>query len=107
MNETVLTLLADILRGVNNKDDAISSLNQASLQATDTDGTIIRVQTSDSQTFYVELQPLRSVPVAEITFEGVFVQPAVVFWPRWLIYTYDAELTMVVKVEEQALFSGR
>ena len=99
---TVLTRLADVLRVVNNHRDAIACLNQRSFVANDLDGVMMRVQTGQ-QTFYVELQPLRSVPVADISFEGVFVQPAVVFWPRWLICTEDAELAMVVKVEEAAL----
>lgn len=97
---TVLARLADVLRCVNNHTDAITRLN-GSFQAHSLDGGMIRVQTGD-QTFYVELQPLRSYPVADITFDGVFIQPAVVFWPRWLIYTGDAELAMVVKVEEAA-----
>lgn len=101
---TVLTRLAEVLRGVNDRTDAIIRLNQTSFQANDLDGTMMRVRTGQ-QTFYVELQPLRSIPVADITFEGVFVQPAVVFWPRWLICTEDAELAMVVKVEEAALHS--
>ena len=45
----------------------------------------------------VELQPLRAFPVADITCKGVFIRPAVVFWPRWLISDGDAELAMVVK----------
>ena len=52
----------------------------------------------------VELQPLRSL--ADITVEGVFIQPAVVFWPRWLISDGDAELAMVVKVEQAARAKG-
>jgi hypothetical protein len=102
---TVLTRLADVLRCVNNFSDAITRLNQSSFHANDLDGAMMRVQTGQ-QTFYVELQPLRSFPVADITFEGVFIQPAVVFWPRWLISTADAELAMVVKVEEAALHSA-
>ncbi len=101
---TVLTRLADVLRGVADRREAIARLNQTSFQADDLDGTMMRVRTGQ-QTFYVELQPLRSIPVADITFEGVFIQPAVVFWPRWLICTEDAELAMVVKVEEAALHS--
>jgi hypothetical protein len=102
---TVLARLADVLRCVNNHTDAITRLNRSSFQAHNLDGGMIRVQTGQ-QTFYVELQPLRSFPVADITFEGVFIQPAVVFWPRWLISTGDAELAMVVKVEEAALNSA-
>jgi hypothetical protein len=92
------------LRGVNNRRDAIVRLNQTSFRADDLDGTMMRARTGQ-QTFYAELQPLRSIPVADITFEGVFIQPAVVFWPRWLICTEDADLAMVVKVEEAALQS--
>jgi hypothetical protein len=102
---TVLVRLADVLRCVNNHTDAITRLNQGSFPAHNLDGTMMRVQ-AGQQTFYVELQPLRSFPVADITFEGVFIQPAVVFWPRWLISNDDAELVMVVKVEEEALSSA-
>jgi hypothetical protein len=66
---------------------------------------MMRVQTGQ-QTFYVELQPLRAFPVADITCKGVFIRPAVVFWPRWLISDGDAELAMVVKVEEAARAKG-
>lgn len=102
---TVLARLADVLRCVNNHTDAITRLNQSFFHAHSLDGGMMRV-TNDQQTFYVELQPLRSFPVADITFEGVFIQPAVVFWPRWLVYTEDAELAMVVKIEEAALNSA-
>jgi len=102
---TVLIRLADVLRHVSNQADAIARLGQSGFTAHSLDGDMIRVQTGED-TFYVELQPLRSFPVADITFEGVFVQPAVVFWPRWLISTKDAELAMVVKVEQAALNSA-
>lgn len=101
---TVLVRLAEVLRCVNDYRDAIVRLNEGPFLVDDLDGTMMRVR-MDKQTYYVELQPLRSFPVAEITFEGVFVQPAVVFWPRWLISTEEAELAMVVKVEEAALKS--
>lgn len=102
---TVLSRIAGVLRWVNNHPDAITRLNQHSFRTDNLDGGMMRVRTGE-QTFYAELQPLRSFPVADISFDGVFVQPAVVFWPRWLIFTEDAELAMVVKVEESALNSA-
>jgi hypothetical protein len=99
---SVITQLADVLRGTADRRDAIDGLNDGPFQAADLDGTVVRVRTPE-QTFYVELHPLRSVPVADITFEGVFVQPALVLWPFWLIYTDNAELALVVKVEAAAL----
>lgn len=98
----MLTELADILRVTGDRRDAIDRLNRAQFEAEDLDGAIIRVQTTE-QLYYTELRPLRSVPVADISFEGVFIQPAVVFWPFWLIYTEDAELALVVRVETPAL----
>jgi hypothetical protein len=97
----VLNQIADVLRGTQDRREAIDRLNDSPFEAADLDGAIIRVKAADL-VFYVELHPLRSVPVADISFEGVFVQPAVVFWPFWLIYTDAAELALVVRVETPA-----
>ncbi|MDH6246923.1 hypothetical protein [Mycobacterium sp. OTB74] len=88
-------------RGTQDRREAIDRLNDSPFEAADLDRAIIRAKAADLD-FCVELYPPRSVPVADSSFEGVFVQPAAVFWPLRLIYTDAAELALVVRVETPA-----
>jgi hypothetical protein len=97
----VLNQFADVLRGTQDRCEAIGRLNDSPFEAADLDGAIIRAKAAE-QAFCVELHPPGSVPVADSSFEGVFAQPAAVCWPLRLIYTDAAELALVVRVETPA-----